>query len=772
MAIPLAISRQFMTNSRQLKDTHVPLASRMVSSALCFLCFGFITSPVTLAQGNTDLPDTNLAATLRQPEPTGRLIIKYNFAEKPGQSPRGSQKINRNILRENRQLALQRKLSDTRELVESSTGTDNMTQLHAQADRLTSQSDIAYASLEYRRYPLLEPNDPLYRGSQSPGNQSYLYEGDYSVHAPGAWDITTGSESSVIGIVDTGILPNHGDIANRSVVGLGYDFVSPDSPNNFFSANDGDGRDPDPSDPGDTCNGFSSSWHGTSVSSVAAANSNNGEGMAGIDWNARLLHARALGICGGTDADIIDAVRWSAGLNVAGIADNPTPANVVNLSLGGPTECTRAWQDVIDELNELGIVLVLAAGNEGLNALRSSPANCANLVAVGSSTPDGSIDRGFSNHGVKVTIATGGRDLVVAANTGFNEPDEDNNFYRTETGTSFSAAIISGAISLMHSLDPNLGPSEIRAILYESATPYASGTECDLYNCGGGVLNLARALTMLRDNNFNPQRDVARELIDNVSTPIPLRTEIDAALFGFKDIRYFALDVTERGLLQVESDSTFDLFGYLLNSELSVIALDDDSGDATNFRVAALVEPGKYYVAVERERHRFNDSEAQFALNTDLTDDTPDAFSFASVADAAANSVIESNTVTISGLQNASVLTISNGFYSLNGGELTNIPAEVRNGDMLQLAAQSAGSANGSSTTIVTVGAFSTSFVVITAKSGSDEDINGATGSSSSSGCSVAGTGATLLDPLFLLTLWAALAALLHRRKKYRPCES
>ena len=206
-----------MTYSRHPTDLNAPTAKSRLAVSLSMLCAGLITS-VALAQGNANLPGASLAAALQQSEPTGRLIIKYNFAEKPGQSPRGSQKVNRSILRENRRLALQRKLSDTRELVESTTSTESIAQLKAQADRLTSQSDIAYASVEYRRYPLLEPNDPLYQGSQNPGDQSYLFDGDYSVHAPGAWDITTGSENSIIGIIDTGILPEHIDLANLSLI--------------------------------------------------------------------------------------------------------------------------------------------------------------------------------------------------------------------------------------------------------------------------------------------------------------------------------------------------------------------------------------------------------------------------------------------------------------------------------------------------------------------------------------------------------------------------
>jgi len=459
---------------------------------------------------------------------------KLSSVEKPAQSPRGSKKFTRPLLRDTHKMGLSRRLSDVAELLVARSFEDGGTirppglpeqinadkELRARARALSAQSEIEYASVEYRRYPL------------------------------------------------------------RSVTGLGYDFVSGDNPNDFTSANDGDGRDPSPIDPGDVCNGSPSSWHGTAVASAAAANSNNSEGIAGIDWNARLLHARALGICGGTDADIIDAIRWSAGLPVVGVPDNPNPANVVNLSLGGATECTRAWQDVIDELTELNIIFVMAAGNEANNALRTSPANCANVITVASSTPAGNLDENFSNYGIKVTTATGGRNILVASNRGFDEMDPEGDFYRTETGTSFSAALVSGAIS--------------RAILQQSATPYATETTCDLIYCGGGIMNLSRALTSVRDGTYNPNIDASKDLISNPNQAplIPLQQETAATLFGFKDIRYFTIEVPERGLLQAETEGTEDLYGYLLNSDLSVIALDDDSGDATNFRVASLVDQG------------------------------------------------------------------------------------------------------------------------------------------------------------------------------------
>lgn len=729
----------------------------------CLLLSAVAVSTVTMAQDDSASVAAMKAASnyssWQLSEPTGRLIVKYRSPVQPAQSPRGSKRFIRGALREQLQLALDRKLSDTQELLVGTGGT--VQQLEAQARVLSNDSNIEYASLEYRRYPLLQPNDPLYQGSNSIGNQSYLYNGEYSVHAPGGWDITTGSDSSVIAIVDTGVLPDHPDIINRSVDSLGYDFVSADNPNDFSSANDGDGRDTNPVDPGDPCNGGSSSWHGTSVASAAAGTSNNGEGITGIDWNARLLHARALGICGGTDADIIDAIRWSAGLPVAGIPDNPTPANVVNLSLGGATECTRAWQDVIDELTAKNIVFVMAAGNETRNALRSSPANCANVITVGSSTPGGDVDSGFSNFGLKVTISTSGRNILVASNRGFNTMDPNGDFYRAETGTSFSAAIVSGAISLMHSLNPDLGPGAVRALLQESATPYASGSSCDLYHCGGGVLNLARALSNLRDNNYNPDRDVATDLIQNQSVLLPLQQNTDGALFGFKDIRYYAVVVPERGLLAAESTGTEDLYAYMLNADLSVIALDDDSGDSTNFRVASLVDPGTYYIAVEREAHRSTDGEVPFTLLATLSDDAPLPFTFNSVADATASAVVESNTVTISGLEDESVLTVSDGFYSLNGGDFLNNPTTVRNGDTLLIATQSPGNPRSSSVTTVTVGAYTTSFTVTTSATGV-APISARL--RNSSGCSVVSTGQ--FDPVFFLVLILAAGAMLRRNRK------
>src|SRR5262249_43093311 len=157
----------------------------------------------------------------------------------------------------------------------------------------------------------------------------------------------------------TGVRFEHPDLGRVTEGGKllsGYDFVS-----NAAVANDGDARDADASDPGDwvddtdraqptfsDCTDSSSSWHGTRVSGLIGAMTNNAIGVAGAAFNARILPVRVMGKCGGFDSDIIAGMRWAAGLTVVGVPDNPTPANVINLSLGGDGACTAAYQSAVD----------------------------------------------------------------------------------------------------------------------------------------------------------------------------------------------------------------------------------------------------------------------------------------------------------------------------------------------------------------------------------------------------------------------------------------
>ena len=159
-----------------------------------------------------------------------------------------------------------------------------------------------------------------------------------------------------------------------------------------------------------------SSWHGTQLSGLIAALTDNGIGMAGAAPGVRVLPVRVLGKCGGYDSDIIAGMRWAAGLSVPGVPANPHPARVINLSLGGDGACSAAYQEAVDEITAAGTVIVAAVGNSSGHAV-ASPANCRGVIAVAGLRHVGT-KVGFSSLGPEVAIsAPGGNCVNTAANS-------------------------------------------------------------------------------------------------------------------------------------------------------------------------------------------------------------------------------------------------------------------------------------------------------------------------------------------------------------------
>ncbi len=181
------------------------------------------------------------------------------------------------------------------------------------------------------------PNDPQFTNQW---HYDYTAGSKEGINLLPAWDITQGSADVVVAVVDTGILGSHGDLSGRTLPG--YDFI-----NDTFVSNDGDGRDNDPSDPGDWVTaedgcGFTSnsSWHGSHVAGTVGAKTGNNLGGSGVTWGSKLLPVRVLGKCGGYTSDVLDGVKWAAGLSVPGVPDNPNPADVINMR-----QCHRRGRD-------------------------------------------------------------------------------------------------------------------------------------------------------------------------------------------------------------------------------------------------------------------------------------------------------------------------------------------------------------------------------------------------------------------------------------------
>ncbi|TAG44729.1 MAG: hypothetical protein EAZ30_16940 [Betaproteobacteria bacterium] len=342
------------------------------------------------------------------------------------------------------------------------------------------------------------PNDTLW------AEQWSLTAGVGGIRAPQAWDLTP-SGNVQIAVIDTGIR-SHPDLDGKRVPG--FDLIK----ETFISA-DGDGRDADASDPGDAdtefeCSSsysFMSSWHGTHVAGIIAANTNNGQGIAGVAPNARIQSIRALGRCGGTWEDVADAIRWGAGVPVPGLPANPTPSKVLNLSLGGYGACDSNMQGAVDAAIARGTVVVVSAGNESSVASEFAPANCKGVLTVGASNLLGDLSS-YSNFGAAVALSAPGGDfgnlpgVLSTLNGGVTLPSVQS--YAVYSGTSMAAPHVAGVIALMLARDPNLTPGQVLNRLQSSVRSFPVGSDCAAAPgaCGVGLLDAANAVASVAIN--------------------------------------------------------------------------------------------------------------------------------------------------------------------------------------------------------------------------------------------------------------------------------
>ena len=290
---------------------------------------------------------------------------------------------------------------------------------YAIAKRLElSDPSIEFAEPDSIHRAFVVPNDPIYATAQwhykAPDAANSLLGG---INAPLAWDVSRG-QGIIIAVLDTGIVL-HPDLASNVV--QGYDFIS-----DPFISNDGDGRDANPSDPGDYVPANycalgdpagNSSWHGTHVSGTIAAITNNGIGVAGVAYEARVLNVRVLGRCGGTTSDIADAMRWAAGLAVPGVPNNTNVAKVISLSLGALIACSATFQSAVSAATAAGALIVAATGNDFQGNQIGSPANCSGALAVTAHTLQGD-NADYANIGPGTAISAPGGGSCATPDSG------------------------------------------------------------------------------------------------------------------------------------------------------------------------------------------------------------------------------------------------------------------------------------------------------------------------------------------------------------------
>lgn len=360
--------------------------------------------------------------------------------------------------------------------------------------------NVAYVEPDRVMHALFTPNDTYF------SNQWDLTDATGGMRVPAAWDLAGSSPGAGINVavLDTGIT-THSDLAGQTVGG--YDFIS-----SATTARDGNGRDANPADEGDwyaanECgSGYpasNSSWHGTHVTGTIVALANNAKGIAGIAYGAKVVPVRVLGKCGGTVADIVDAIVWASGGSVSGVPANANPARVLNLSLGGGGAC-GSFQSAINTARSNGAIFVVAAGNENQNVSNSSPANCSNVVSVAATTKTGA-RASYSNYGSTIVVSApggdgsgGAGDILSTLNAGTTTPGSEN--YAYYAGTSMATPHVAAVAALVFQKNPSLTPDQVKNIL--TSTARALPGACS-GGCGAGIVDAQAAVQAAAGGSSN-----------------------------------------------------------------------------------------------------------------------------------------------------------------------------------------------------------------------------------------------------------------------------
>ncbi len=461
-------------------------------------------------------------------------------------------------------------------------------------DRLMASGQVAWVEPNVKQalaQSVSSPDDSYYVGGLSADDAQWQWwlknpAGAERAGVPGfakAWERSTGTGRSpgvVVAVLDTGYLA-HADLPTEQGTDArvlpGRDFVS-----DVDLSGDGDGWDTDPTDAGDyvtateaattrfkelRCGEQDSTWHGQVISGILGASSHNNTdvpgGVAGINWGVRLLPVRVAGKCGANLDDIVAGMYWAAGMTIPSglmgtqpVPINPNPAKIINISFGGSGTCGNLYSTAIAALKAQQVVVVAAAGNE--HGAVSRPGNCADVLTVAALNRAG-FKSSYSNFGPEVFISTVGGDpgpfsgffdagswgadlgdtgLLTVANTGVQQAGADS-IYAFHAGTSYSAPILAGVVSLMLDVNPTLSIDDIKRGLRASARPHVASALmgacssqnpgrciCTTSTCGVGILDAAEALAFAANPvGYQPLVSASSITVD----PAPIQSAMASA---------------------------------------------------------------------------------------------------------------------------------------------------------------------------------------------------------------------------------------------------
>src|SRR3990167_2084306 len=369
---------------------------------------------------------------------------------------------------------------------------------------------------EQKQYvALITPNDPIYP-------QWYTDK----IAAPAAWDIATGSSSTVVAVIDTGFALNHEDLASRWASG-GKDFVNNDN---------------DPS-AGTTNPAGSGVSHGTATAGLIGAASNNATGVAAINWGARILPLQALDDNGeGTTTDVASAVRYAVDQG----------AKVINMSLGTASQ-DPILKTELDYALSRDVVVVAAAGNCGspVSFFLSDcsvvgqmiyPANYPQVLAVGA-TDINDNRASFSSYGPNLDIVAPGSGSLIT--TAWSPSNQTSLYSDSVYGTSFSSPIVAGLAALYRGLKPSASAADtVNAITNNADKVSGMASQNFTNDYGYGRINASRVLSAA------------------APVPVPLQTSADVSLNSGGILRKddYLLSADNRSALALQRDGNLALY--------------------------------------------------------------------------------------------------------------------------------------------------------------------------------------------------------------------
>lgn len=380
------------------------------------------------------------------------------------------------------------------------------------------QEEIA-ASIkqEFTYYPLLAANDPGYAGSWAL----------QKMNAPAAWDISTGSSSTIVAVIDSGFALNHDDLRESWYINSGEQGTTqagdrcwsgtPTNKQTNGCDDDNNGYEDDwrgwnfvltdnnPQAGRENPNG-DGVFHGTEVAGLVGAAGNNNTGIATLSWNTRIMPLQALSDDGpGFTSDVAAAIYYAV--------DNG--ADVINMSLGS-NNFDAAIQTATNYAIANNVAVVAAAGNCGTGTepgcngygagYMSYPARNPGVIAVGATTSTDA-RASFSSYGHSLDVVAPGSGAI---NTPTYTPGNQTSLYTSAVfGTSYAAPYVSSLISLIKSIRPDSSMSDVAALVMATTTK-VSGMSGQPYTTqfGHGLINAQQALTVAQSLNTSQQSPI------------------------------------------------------------------------------------------------------------------------------------------------------------------------------------------------------------------------------------------------------------------------